>query len=444
MSWLGYGPECRQKRRACYSEYARLWSAYFESLGLFNCIFTGSKSEGLSCYMENDTDMLSVVSNVVCLEDCLHIKDIPDDTVAFLMDTKYTYPGYYRLFLVRRNDILWDIEEALCDDGRGNVLLSSDLFADIIPGVERSGPSTPLVFLQMHHDRVLALRCHSTVLLKKWAERSRHWPPFEVVNKVISFGACLSPVGFKESPHRHLEWRICFNSGETEIMNSLSDTQLKIYVMLKMIVKDVLRPQHKEVTSYTLKNIILWQAESYPQTLFSERNFFYWLREGLGKLKIAIATKHMKYYMIPERNLMEGCRLRPNQQSKWISVITEMMNEGPRIILRLEKIRKAVIAYPEPLMWYSKMRTELEMLMLEGMVRQHLFLGENDFVSNENDMSVIEHLMLTLSRMCVLSDNIIGELLARALEIVQTIAFNLNVSSLDACMILQILYRMLS
>ncbi|KAH3823770.1 hypothetical protein DPMN_125592 [Dreissena polymorpha] len=56
--------------------------------------------------------------------------------------------------------------------------------------------------------------------------------------------------------------------------------------------------------------------------------------------------------MIPERNLMEGCGLTPNQQSKWISVIREMMHEGPRIILRLEKIRKAIIAYPEPLMWY--------------------------------------------------------------------------------------------
>ncbi|KAH3707207.1 hypothetical protein DPMN_066606 [Dreissena polymorpha] len=30
MSWLGHEPSCRQKRRDCYSEYARLLSAYLE------------------------------------------------------------------------------------------------------------------------------------------------------------------------------------------------------------------------------------------------------------------------------------------------------------------------------------------------------------------------------------------------------------------------------
>ncbi|KAH3823803.1 hypothetical protein DPMN_125625 [Dreissena polymorpha] len=100
MSWLGYGPECTQKRPVCYNEYARLMSAYHESMGLYNCIIAGSKSEGLTCYIENAIDTLWVVSNVVCLEDCLHIRVIPDDTVAFMMATKYTYPGHYRLLLM--------------------------------------------------------------------------------------------------------------------------------------------------------------------------------------------------------------------------------------------------------------------------------------------------------------------------------------------------------
>ncbi|KAH3823788.1 hypothetical protein DPMN_125610 [Dreissena polymorpha] len=443
MSWLGYGPEIRQKRRICYSEYARLVLSLINLREGF-CIVAGSKSEGLTCMLENDLDLLFVVSSVICLEDCLHIRDLPDDTVAFMMDNKYTYPGYYRLLLLHREGIdeitvpLY-IEHALCDDGRGNFFLSSDLFADSVRGINRSGPATRAVYGPLHSDYVFTIRCHSTVLLEKWAERSRYWPPLEVVKKVITFGACLTPVGFKESPYRHMEWRMCFNTGETEMMNSLSDTQLKIYVMLKMIVKDVLRPQHKEVTSYTLKNIILWQAESYPQSLFSERNFFYWLREGLGTLKIAIATKYLKYYMIPERNLMEGCGLRHNQQSKWTSVITEMMNEGPRIILRLHKIRKAVIAFPEPLMWYSKMRTELEMLMLECVVRQILLLSENDVVIDRKNM-----VSVLLSKCLVEPDSINGELWARVMEIVRTIALNLNVSNVDLCMISQIFCRMLS
>ncbi|KAH3823805.1 hypothetical protein DPMN_125627 [Dreissena polymorpha] len=149
--------------------------------------------------------------------------------------------------------------------------------------------------------------------------------------------------------------------------------------------------------------------------------------------------------MIPERNLIEGCGLKPNQQSKWISVITEMMNEGPRVTLRLEKIRKALIAYPEPLMWYSKMKTELEMLMLEWIVRQHLFLGENDvFLDTNNIVSGVENMLQTLYKCLVVSDSINEELFARSIEIVRTIALNSNVGNLVNCMFLEIIFRMLS
>ena len=41
-----------------------------------------------------------------------------------------------------------------------------------------------------------------------------------------------------------------------------------------------------------------------------------------------------------------------------------MINEGPRMILRLPKIRQALIAHPEPFRWYSKRKIELELLML--------------------------------------------------------------------------------
>ncbi|KAH3695156.1 hypothetical protein DPMN_082612 [Dreissena polymorpha] len=68
--------------------------------------------------------------------------------------------------------------------------------------------------------------------------------------------------------------------------------------------------------------------------------------------------------MIPERNLMAACVLDSEQQRTWIASINEMMEEGPRIILRLPKIRHALIAHPEPLRWYSGRKIELEMLEL--------------------------------------------------------------------------------
>ncbi|KAH3875676.1 hypothetical protein DPMN_038950 [Dreissena polymorpha] len=117
---------------------------------------------------------------------------------------------------------------------------------------------------ELHTDIVCALRYYCPNILSKWTTRLRHWPPTEAVQKVISLGACLTPVGFKGSEYQHVEWRVCFNAGEIELVNNLNDTQNKLYVLLKMVKNDILNPRKKEVSSYTLKNIVLRIAENNP------------------------------------------------------------------------------------------------------------------------------------------------------------------------------------
>ncbi|KAH3689874.1 hypothetical protein DPMN_040078 [Dreissena polymorpha] len=132
-----------------------------------------------------------------------------------------------------------------------------------------------------------------------------------------------------------------------------------------MILKDLLTPTNKEITSYVLKNIILWQAENKQPTEFHERSLLHWLHDGLRQLRTAIDKKQLCYYIIPERNLMAACGLEDALQSKWVADITDMMDEGPRVILRLEKIRMAIVASPEPMLWLSQKRMEVEMPSLD-------------------------------------------------------------------------------
>ncbi|KAH3733677.1 hypothetical protein DPMN_040110 [Dreissena polymorpha] len=131
-----------------------------------------------------------------------------------------------------------------------------------------------------------------------------------------------------------------------------------------------MKPKNKEITSYVLKNIILWQAENTPQTEFHERNLLHWLHDGLRELRTAIEIKQLRYYMIPDRNLMAACGLGDVLQHKWVADITEMLAEGPRVILRLPKIRQAIVASPEPMLWISKKKMEMEMLYLVAMNRK--------------------------------------------------------------------------
>ncbi|XP_052240802.1 uncharacterized protein LOC127851221 [Dreissena polymorpha] len=388
MTRLGYGEMMRRWRVEKYREYDRLKNARYlnEQGNAVTCITAGSKAEGLTCYLESDWDILFVLEDVLCVEADINLLTISDDKDVFRMDTMDTrvYPGHCRLLQERpaahaRYDT---ITKALCDNGYGGVLLSSSVLLDeyeysrSLPHNasaehhKRAGPSIPdTVDGVLHFDRVIALRCSCPSILQRWADRRRNWPSPTIVQKVVSLGALVTPVGFKGSDYKHMEWRICFNTGEAELVNNLNDTQAKVYVILKMILRDIIKPNNKEITSYVLKNIILWQAENTPQTEFHSRSLLYWLHDGLKKLRTAIEKKRLCYYMIPERNLMEACGMHDYQQHKWVADITDMLEEGPNVILRLEKIRKAIVASPEPMMWFSKKRMELEMLHLEFMHR---------------------------------------------------------------------------
>ncbi|XP_052224525.1 uncharacterized protein LOC127840107 isoform X11 [Dreissena polymorpha] len=379
MNVLGYGPHIRQARIDAYKAYDRHRTA--RTGGSVTWVTTGSKAEGLTNYRESDTDLMWVTNHATCLEEGVDSSIFPGEKSIFRSCSRISYHGHCRLLLERYGTYIpTAVYNALCDDGYGSGLLSSDLYVNqVLNGRqhqessvehERAGPSAPLTINGIdHRDIVGALHFYCPSILSRWAARPRNWPTPDVVQEVVSLGAFVSPVGVKGSDYEPVEWRICFNTGENVLVNNLHDTQVKLYVLLKMVKNDVLKPCKKEVTSFTVKNIVLWIAENNPQSLFNERSMFHWLHEGLYALRVAIDTKELPYYMIPERNLMAACALEHEQKLSWIATIDEMMTEGPRLILRLPKIRQAIIAHPEPLRWYSGRKIELEMLQLICMNR---------------------------------------------------------------------------
>ncbi|KAH3693217.1 hypothetical protein DPMN_192619 [Dreissena polymorpha] len=387
MTQLGYGEEIRRMRVEKY----RAQDTQVNSIAnIFSCQTTvGSKAEGLTFSFESDRDHIIVREGVTCLEAGVDLRTIPDDIEVYRMDTS-VYPGHCRMLLERpASKRFIEIINSLCDDGKGNTILSSGLFLDgcakythgfwgAIPG-ERAGPSLPVSTKigGFKSDIVFAFPCQCPGILHRWAHRPRLWPQPDVVQKIVLLGSFVTPIGFKGSEYGYLEWRICFNTGETELVNNLTDTQAKVYVILKMILKEILKPKTKAVTSYVLKNVILWQAESNSPALFQERNLIYWLHDALGTLRTAISSKQLPYYMIPERNLMAACGLQEVQQHKLVADILDMMDEGPRVILRLPKIRQAIIGHPEPLLWLIRRKLELEMIYLEFMNRMLQIRNEN-------------------------------------------------------------------
>ncbi|KAH3733311.1 uncharacterized protein LOC127850738 [Dreissena polymorpha] len=303
MTRLWCGEEIRRWRVEKYREYDRILTSEQSDVTIQTA---GSKAEGLTCFLESDRDMFYVLKGVLCVEAGINPHTIPNDIDVFKMDTR-VYPGHCRLLQERPSHTRRIvIHHALCENGYGDVLLRSSLLLDALLTLqptnlsvvlhEQAGPSRPGTFKGiLNVDKVTSLRCHCPRILQRWAARPRHWPPLLIVQKVVLLGAYVTPVGFKGSKNKHMEWRICFNTGEAELVNNLNDTQAKVYVILKMILKDKLKPNYKEITSYVLKNIILWQAKNTPQTEFHARSLLYWLHDGLRELRTVIEKKQLLY-----------------------------------------------------------------------------------------------------------------------------------------------------
>ncbi|KAH3793080.1 hypothetical protein DPMN_146585 [Dreissena polymorpha] len=261
MNILGYGLHIRQARRDAYKAQDRLDTAHM--CGSATWITTGSKAEGLTSYLESDRDSIFVRHDVISLEEGVDSRSVPEETNIFRSCSRISYPGHCRLLLERKGtNICNTLTIALCDDGNGRGLLSSDLYVnqwlndkppeDTVLHA-RAGPSTPdTVRGFAHEDIVDAIYFYCPSILTRWAARHRNWPSPDVVQEIVSLGAFVTPVGVKGSDYEHVEWRICFNTGENSLINNLNDTQDGT-AMLVLIIENRLNLGTTDVITQALR-----------------------------------------------------------------------------------------------------------------------------------------------------------------------------------------------
>lgn len=297
MSVMGYSKECIDYRVAACKERDSMLSNTHENM---TRITAGSKAEGVACWLESDYDVMLVSTDILCVEsESINTSDANHKTVL-LVRSDACYPGYCLLDLKHLGETFPLVtENVFSTDTNGNTILGSEAFIDNAPGVSlqedrilypRSGPSYPVSDGPLRYDLVYALRLVCPSILNIWAKRPRFWPPKIIVKKVVRMGGFVVPVGFKGSAKQNLEWRICFTTGETEIVRNLNETLIQVFVLLKMIVKEILIPQNKEITSYVVKNLVMWIAEESPTKMFTPEMLLYWLRVALNKLRTAITN----------------------------------------------------------------------------------------------------------------------------------------------------------
>ncbi|CAC5418867.1 unnamed protein product [Mytilus coruscus] len=268
-------------------------------------ISSGSKAEGLDLN-GSDYDAMYPCPFIRVYESFNDVLSAPDKIILHT-DTNDTKPGFTKLKFVTkvcRNDLIQD----LCETDGEETYISSKRFREqnlhkemVINGPCQSTASGD-------YDSAKCLRCNEWITpAQPWIHRSRTaWPDNTLINTAVQYGVLFVPIGFKNSPTEDLQWRLSFSVIEKLLIHSFSHTQLLCYALLKIILKEVIKPRHGDLLcSYFLKTIMFWLSEEISPSKWKPDSMIVCVLDCIRRVIYCVEYKTCLHYFIPENDLFE-------------------------------------------------------------------------------------------------------------------------------------------
>ncbi|XP_033745222.1 uncharacterized protein LOC117330820 [Pecten maximus] len=295
-------------------------------------IDTGSYGEG--CYQKgSDMDKMNVDKTVAVMypDQCIP-QHLVHKTILYIRKADCR-PGYVNLEIDQlffKHSFDKYFSNSLVQIGN-SLFISSDMYREewvsfytTIPGIkcESNGPSSAFTGME-DKDIVHCFQCNSWPKeANEWITRTRlyGWPHQTLIDKTVSNGFHVVPVGDKCSEDTFLQWRISFAVAERSLVHSFSNIQVKVYTLLKYFLKQIKETLKESIgdddilCSYFLKTILFHAIENSSHTFWQEKNLFdcFWFCFNI--LIACVRAGFCPHYFIPANNLFQRKVHGQNQQ----------------------------------------------------------------------------------------------------------------------------------
>ncbi|XP_053408057.1 uncharacterized protein LOC123548151 [Mercenaria mercenaria] len=173
-------------------------------------------------------------------------------------------------------------------------------------------------------DHVSAFQC------KSWPKEAKiwltqrgigGWPTDEIKRYCETTGCFVVPVGSKHSENEEVEWRVSTSKASGCLMLSLNITQLRCYILMKMILKTFINPQCDGVlSSFMCKTVLFHCIKNTHLNQWQEHNLLACLKCCLMSLRYCVRQLNCPHFIIPENNLMAG-RISPPVQQQLLTIL---------------------------------------------------------------------------------------------------------------------------
>ena len=279
---------------------------------IFGSAYEGTYTEGL----QSDFDVAYILPDMPVITD---IANCPSSNSYLLVPDEQ--PGYVRLQLVHKGDVQWerfqDLELDICHhlsvdmNNRVCLVQNSEGFMPT-EMYRKEGPAIHMdaVKKRSSSDTVVALACTDwPECAQEWLSRKRihGWPSKELIKQCKSLGFIVVSACHPASDEKQFQWRISFSHQERLLVTQFNSVQLKCYILLKIIKKELIKQYIKEdtLTSYHLKTCMLYILENTPSELWVPENLVGCLIMCLRQIHLWIRDEKIPNYFIPEENMLD-------------------------------------------------------------------------------------------------------------------------------------------
>ena len=314
MEDLGATIETRKIKMEAATSYeiSRTIAVAPYSMYIFGSAYEGTSTKGL----QPDFDVALILPDMPVITDIANCTS--SNSYLLVSDEQ---PGYVRLQLVHNGDVQWetcpelklDKYHHLSVDISNRVCLIQNLEGFIMKKTHRKeGPA-------FHQDGVKDFSSSDTVVAlfctdwpecaREWLSRNRihGWPSEELIKQCKSLGFIVVSACHPASGEKQFQWRISFSHQERLLVTQFNSVQLKCYILLKIIKKELIKQDIKEdtLTSYHLKTCMLYILENTPSELWVPENTVGCLIMCLRQIHLWIRNEKIPNYFIPGENMLD-------------------------------------------------------------------------------------------------------------------------------------------
>lgn len=404
------------------------------------CVHSGSSSEGMTggpyySGEQSDFDSMNILANVKVVESseeignwegeefrrCTYLKEIPDiDFPGYVklivikspynisgllpkIDDEYYYPNSLVTSETALQYKLESVRNYPNPTSRKHQVSDSELHGPAVsfkvsqPEETKSKLQTFMIDKTESSKHQPILPCDIDIVAciqsKEWPENARnwisrprrgHWPENEIIENLKTTPVYLAPVGQKNSPYVHLQWRPSFNIAEKVLVRHFNLTQIHCYALLKIYLKDHIKEVAPDVlSSYCMKTTVFWISEKVGKDFMVPENLLIIFVECLKAIKTWLSQRKLPHYFIESRNAL-GSNLEGDEISKVIRELDIAILDPVSVLENLKSFRFAIAAstgtpekFPE-LITRSFMFAWLEMRC--GILERLHFCGTSDLL----------------------------------------------------------------